>query len=211
MLGMAVGSIGAGGRSKKAELDAAAPRLHALPGAGPPQARRAAAQQRAALLWRHPAPDALWSICARRGGCGSGAATDDDFGEVRIAVGRAAARGRDRAAGDQAGRGPRADDRDRAAPVRPDPLGGARPADRRQLRAFSRVVLRGEREPVAGPGPGRCLASSPPSTPRTTCAIAVVAAAGAGGRVGLGQVAAARPARPARRRGRAGPAGVRAR
>ena len=48
---------------------------------------RRAAQQRGALLWRHPTPDALWSIARVRAACGSGAATDDDFGEVRVASG----------------------------------------------------------------------------------------------------------------------------
>ncbi|GAA4897533.1 S-DNA-T family DNA segregation ATPase FtsK/SpoIIIE [Stackebrandtia albiflava] len=49
--------------------------------------RRAAVQQRAAMLWSHPRPGALWNIAAsprlweRR-------ITDEDFCEVRVAVGR---------------------------------------------------------------------------------------------------------------------------
>lgn len=51
------------------------------------QTRRAAAQQRAALAWLHPRPEALWSLVPtprlweRR-------PTDDDFGQVRLAVGQ---------------------------------------------------------------------------------------------------------------------------
>ena len=92
MLGMAVGSIGASGGSKQGRSRRRPPRLHALPVAGAPPGPAAAAQQRAALQWRHPAPEALWSICeARRMWERRG--TDDDFGEIRIAVGPAAARG----------------------------------------------------------------------------------------------------------------------
>ncbi|HIW62643.1 MAG TPA: type VII secretion protein EccCa [Candidatus Stackebrandtia excrementipullorum] len=49
--------------------------------------RRAADQQRSAMNWRHPAPDALWNVAAsvrlweRRN-------TDEDFCEVRVAVGK---------------------------------------------------------------------------------------------------------------------------
>src|SRR5439155_10664381 len=50
------------------------------------RARRAAAQQRAALVWRHPEPDALWSIAASRR-MWERRTTDDDFGDVRVAVG----------------------------------------------------------------------------------------------------------------------------
>ena len=50
------------------------------------QVRRAAAQQRAALRWRHPAPDTLWSVAASKR-LWERRATDDDFAEVRMAVG----------------------------------------------------------------------------------------------------------------------------
>jgi S-DNA-T family DNA segregation ATPase FtsK/SpoIIIE len=86
MLGMALSSLGSGGGQKKAELDAQRRDYMRYLSQVRKRARRAAAQQRAALLWRHPAPEALWSIAAsrrlweRRG-------TDDDFGEIRIAVG----------------------------------------------------------------------------------------------------------------------------
>jgi S-DNA-T family DNA segregation ATPase FtsK/SpoIIIE len=86
MLGMALSSLGSGGGQKKAELDAQRRDYMRYLSQVRKRARRAAAQQRAALLWRHPAPEALWSIAAsrrlweRRG-------ADDDFGEIRIAVG----------------------------------------------------------------------------------------------------------------------------
>jgi DNA segregation ATPase FtsK/SpoIIIE, S-DNA-T family len=48
--------------------------------------RRAAEQQHAAMLWRHPAPDALWSIAASRR-LWERRAGDEDFGQLRIAVG----------------------------------------------------------------------------------------------------------------------------
>jgi S-DNA-T family DNA segregation ATPase FtsK/SpoIIIE len=86
MLGMAIGSLSGGSGSKKIELDAERRDYMRYLAQVRRQARRAAAQQRAALLWRHPEPAALWSIAAsnrmweRR-------ATDDDFGELRIAVG----------------------------------------------------------------------------------------------------------------------------
>jgi S-DNA-T family DNA segregation ATPase FtsK/SpoIIIE len=86
MLGMAVGSMGGGSGDKKAELNAERRDYMRYLAQVRRQARRAAAQQRAALRWRHPEPDALWSIVLsnrmweRR-------TTDDDFGEIRIAVG----------------------------------------------------------------------------------------------------------------------------
>ncbi|MDT5025040.1 MAG: segregation ATPase FtsK/SpoIIIE, family, partial [Micromonosporaceae bacterium] len=85
MLGMAVGSMGGRGE-KKAELDAERRDYMRYLAQVRRQARRAAAQQRAALTWQHPEPDALWSMAAsnrlweRR-------TTEDGFGEVRVAVG----------------------------------------------------------------------------------------------------------------------------
>jgi S-DNA-T family DNA segregation ATPase FtsK/SpoIIIE len=86
MLGMAIGSMSMGGGNKKAEIDAERRDYMRYLAQMRRRARRAAAQQRAALIWRHPEPDSLWSIAAshrmweRR-------AVDDDFGEVRVAVG----------------------------------------------------------------------------------------------------------------------------
>src|SRR5690242_5230596 len=86
MLGMAIGSMSMGGGNKKAEIDAERRDYMRYLAQMRRRARRAAAQQRAALTWRHPEPNSLWSIAAshrmweRR-------AVDDDFGEVRVAVG----------------------------------------------------------------------------------------------------------------------------
>jgi S-DNA-T family DNA segregation ATPase FtsK/SpoIIIE len=86
MIGMAVGTMSQGGGESKAELDAQRRDYMRYLAQVRKQARRAAAQQRAALLWLHPAPEVLWSVAAsirkweRRAG-------DDDFGQVRIALG----------------------------------------------------------------------------------------------------------------------------
>ena len=86
MLGMAFASVGTGGGQKKAEVDAERRDYMRYLAQMRRRARRAAAQQRAALTWRHPAPDALWSIAASRR-LWERRSTDDDFGEVRVAVG----------------------------------------------------------------------------------------------------------------------------
>ncbi len=147
MLGMAMGSVAAGGGSRKAEVDAARRDYMRYLAQARRQVRRAAAQQRSALLWRHPAPEELWSICeARR--MWERRSSDDDFGEVRVASGaqRLAVT---------------------IVPPETKPVEDLEPmsavALRRfvrthstvpmlplavQLRAFSRVVLRGERTPV---------------------------------------------------------------
>ncbi|MEV4757076.1 type VII secretion protein EccCa [Micromonospora sp. NPDC049559] len=86
MLGMAFSTLGSGGGQKRAELDAQRRDYMRYLSQVRKRVRRAAAQQRAALLWRHPGPETLWSVAAsrrlweRRG-------TDDDFAEVRVAVG----------------------------------------------------------------------------------------------------------------------------
>src|SRR5207248_8014122 len=64
MLGMAVGTMGAGGGEKKAELDADRRDYMRHLAQSRRRTRRAAAQQRAALAWRHPEPDTLWSVAA---------------------------------------------------------------------------------------------------------------------------------------------------
>ena len=118
MLGMAIGQFSSGGGEKRAELDAAAARLHALPGAGPqagPAGRGPAAHGRAVAPPRAGRAVGGGRLPPHVGA----AATDDDFAEIRMAVGRAAARRVGGHAGDQAGRGPRTDDGDRSAPVRP--------------------------------------------------------------------------------------------
>ncbi len=86
MLGMAVGSMGGGGSEKKAELDAERRDYMRHLAQARRRARRAADQQRAALTWRHPDPNSLWSIAASRR-MWERRTTEDDFGEVRVAVG----------------------------------------------------------------------------------------------------------------------------
>lgn len=86
MLGAMLGSFGGGGADEKAELNAERRDYMRYLAQIRRQVRRASKQQRSSLTWRHPAPDALWSVIAgsrlweRR-------VTDDDFGELRIAVG----------------------------------------------------------------------------------------------------------------------------
>ncbi len=86
MLGMAAGTMGSGGGERKARLDADRRDYMRYLAQVRRRARRAAAQQRAALAWRHPQPVALWSFAAS-GRMWERRATDDDFGEVRVAVG----------------------------------------------------------------------------------------------------------------------------
>jgi S-DNA-T family DNA segregation ATPase FtsK/SpoIIIE len=86
MLGMAVGSMGQGGGDKKAELNAERRDYMRYLAQMRKRARRAAAQQRAALSWLYPHPDALWSVAASRR-MWERRVTDDDFAQVRVAVG----------------------------------------------------------------------------------------------------------------------------
>ncbi|MGA8112399.1 MAG: type VII secretion protein EccCa [Actinocatenispora sp.] len=87
MLGMAVGQIGGGSGDKKAELNAERRDYMRYLAQVRKRARRASDLQRAALTWQHPEPDALWSIAASRR-MWERRITDDDFAEVRVAVGR---------------------------------------------------------------------------------------------------------------------------
>ncbi|MFC5944111.1 type VII secretion protein EccCa [Micromonospora harpali] len=146
MLGMAIGSLSNGGNDK-AELNAERRDYMRYLAQMRKRTRRAAEQQRAAMTWRHPEPDALWSIAASRR-LWERRVTEDDFGEARIAVGpqRLAVE---------------------IVPPETKPVEDLEPmsaiALRRfvrahstvpdlptalSVRAFSRVVLRGEREPV---------------------------------------------------------------
>ncbi|HEV7824385.1 MAG TPA: type VII secretion protein EccCa [Mycobacteriales bacterium] len=86
MLGMMVGSVANGGGQAKAELDAERRDYMRYLAQVRRQVRRARAQQRASLVWRHPAPDALWSVVAGRR-LWERRVTDEDFGELRFAVG----------------------------------------------------------------------------------------------------------------------------
>ncbi len=149
MLGMAVGSFGMSGGQRKAELDASRRDYMRYLAQARRQVRRAVAQQRAALTWRHPRPHDLWSL-HHTGRMWERRATDEDFGEIRVAVGT---------------------QKLAVAIVPPEtkPVEDLEPmsavALRRfvrthsavpglpiaiQLRAFSRVVLRGERPAALG-------------------------------------------------------------
>jgi S-DNA-T family DNA segregation ATPase FtsK/SpoIIIE len=86
MLGMMVGSVANGGGQAKAELDAERRDYMRYLAQIRRQVRRARAQQRASLVWRHPAPDALWSVVADRR-LWERRSTDEDFGELRFAIG----------------------------------------------------------------------------------------------------------------------------
>ncbi|KAB1141345.1 type VII secretion protein EccCa [Micromonospora sp. DT46] len=146
MLGMAIGSL-SNGNNDKAELNADRRDYMRYLAQMRKRTRRAAEQQRAAMAWRHPEPDALWSIAASRR-LWERRITEDDFGETRIATGpqRLAVE---------------------IVPPETKPVEDLEPmsaiALRRfvrahssvpdlptalSVRAFSRVVLRGDREPV---------------------------------------------------------------
>ncbi|GIF73787.1 type VII secretion protein EccC [Asanoa siamensis] len=86
MLGMAMTSMGGSGQNTRAEVDAQRRDYLRYLAQARRQARGAAAQQRTALLWRHPAPTALWAVAASRR-LWERRTTDDDFAEVRLAVG----------------------------------------------------------------------------------------------------------------------------
>jgi DNA segregation ATPase FtsK/SpoIIIE, S-DNA-T family len=86
MLGMAVSQFSSGGGEKKAELDAQRRDYMRYLAQVRKQARRAAAQQRQAVQWRHPSPENLWAVAASRR-LWERRPTDDDFAEIRMAVG----------------------------------------------------------------------------------------------------------------------------
>jgi S-DNA-T family DNA segregation ATPase FtsK/SpoIIIE len=149
MLGMAAMSLGGNQGSKKAEVDAKRREYLRYLSQARRQARKAADQQRAALLWRHPPPSTLWSVPAA-GRMWERRPSDNDFGEVRVATG-----GQKLAI--------------TIAPPQTRPIEDLEPltaiALRRfvhahsavpdlplaiALRAFSRVVLRGDRADVLG-------------------------------------------------------------
>ncbi|HEY3505164.1 MAG TPA: type VII secretion protein EccCa [Actinocatenispora sp.] len=86
MLGMFFGSMSGLGQDRAAQLDAERRDYLRYLGQMRRRARRAAAQQRASLIWAHPAPDALWSVAAG-GRLWERRQTDNDFGAIRVAVG----------------------------------------------------------------------------------------------------------------------------
>ena len=86
MVGMAVGGMGRGAGEKRRRLDGDRRDYQRYLEQVRRRVRRAAEQQRAASLWRHPDPDTLWCIAVgtrlweRRPG-------DDDFLQVRVGRG----------------------------------------------------------------------------------------------------------------------------
>ena len=72
--------------AKKAEVDAKRREYLRYLAQARRQVRRAADQQRAALLWRHPPPATLWSVPAA-GRMWERRPADADFGVVRVATG----------------------------------------------------------------------------------------------------------------------------
>ena len=191
MLGMAIGSLANSGGKDKAELNADRRDYMRYLAQMRKRTRRAAEQQRAAMAWRHPEPDALWSIAASRR-LWERRITEDDFGETRIALGpqRLAVE---------------------IVPPETKPVEDLEPmsaiALRRfvrahstvpelpialSVRAFSRVALRGDREPVLDltrAALGQLATFHAPDD----LVVAVVAAPGPAVVLGLGEVAATRP------------------
>ncbi|MGX7672130.1 type VII secretion protein EccCa [Plantactinospora sp. DSM 117369] len=149
MLGMAATSMGGGHGNSRAEVDAQRRDYLRYLTQARRKARNAAAQQRTALLWRHPAPSALWSVCASRR-MWERRSTDDDFAEIRVATGTQKLSVTIKPPDTRP-----VEDLEpltaialrrfvRAQSVVPDlPLAI-------QLRSFSRLVLRGDRDPVLG-------------------------------------------------------------
>ncbi|GAA3734415.1 type VII secretion protein EccC [Plantactinospora mayteni] len=149
MLGMAATSMGGGHGNSRAEVDVQRRDYLRYLTQARRKARNAAAQQRTALLWRHPAPAALWSVGASRR-MWERRSTDDDFAEIRVAAGTqklsvAILPPETRPVEDLEPLTAIALRRFvRAQSVVPDlPLAI-------QLRSFSRLVLRGDRDPVLG-------------------------------------------------------------
>ena len=87
MLGMFAGSFLTSGGDQKAQQNIARRDYMRYLAQVRRQVRRAGAQQREAMKWRHPSPGALWALSAsprlweRR-------FADPDFGEVRLAIGK---------------------------------------------------------------------------------------------------------------------------
>jgi S-DNA-T family DNA segregation ATPase FtsK/SpoIIIE len=149
MLSMAFMSFGGAQNNKRGEVDGKRREYLRYLSQSRRQAQRAAAQQRAAQLWRHPEPGLLWSV-PEAGRMWERRATDNDFAEVRIAVGPqrlavAIISPQTRPVEDLEPLTALALRRFvRTHSVVPDlPLAV-------QLRAFSRISLRGEREHVLG-------------------------------------------------------------
>jgi DNA segregation ATPase FtsK/SpoIIIE, S-DNA-T family len=86
MFGMMGGQLGRGAGEKKRRLNADRRDYARYLSQARRRVRRAAGQQREALLWRNPDPDALWSV-AMSSRMWERRATDEDFGAVRVGLG----------------------------------------------------------------------------------------------------------------------------
>jgi S-DNA-T family DNA segregation ATPase FtsK/SpoIIIE len=86
MFGMMGGQVGRGAGEKKQKLNADRRDYARYLSQARRRVRRAANQQREALLWRNPDPDALWSV-ALSSRLWERRITDDDFGAVRVGLG----------------------------------------------------------------------------------------------------------------------------
>jgi len=86
MLGMLVISVTTSSGNKTAEVNADRRDYMRYLAQARRRTRKAAEQQREAMLWKHPEPDALWSVAASKR-LWERRPTDEDFGEVRVAVG----------------------------------------------------------------------------------------------------------------------------
>ncbi|SFF47418.1 DNA segregation ATPase FtsK/SpoIIIE, S-DNA-T family [Actinacidiphila alni] len=83
---MALGQMMRGGGDRKAKLKGARRDYLRYLGGVRRKVRAAIVQQQRALAWRHPAPAALWHV-ARTSRLWERRMSDEDFGEVRLAVG----------------------------------------------------------------------------------------------------------------------------
>jgi DNA segregation ATPase FtsK/SpoIIIE, S-DNA-T family len=86
MMGMMGGSLGRGSGDRRRKLDTERTVYMRYLAQTRRQVRRTAHEQRAALIWANPDPDALWSV-ALSSRLWERRAADRDFGSVRVAVG----------------------------------------------------------------------------------------------------------------------------
>ena len=86
MVGMFAGQLGRGATEKKRKLNAERRDYARYLSQVRRRVRRAAKQQRDALLWRNPDPDSLWSV-AMSARLWERRPADEDFGTVRVGLG----------------------------------------------------------------------------------------------------------------------------
>ncbi len=87
MIGMMISNVGRANDDQAQELDAARRDYFRYLGQTRKQVRQAAAAQRKAVSWRHPAPDTLWTLAGDRR-MWERRPDAEDFCSVRISVGR---------------------------------------------------------------------------------------------------------------------------